>query len=227
MIHHPPIDFHYLGFVKVLKEWAMILIVQLESVSKSIPEIIKQASQSQLGILALLIIALFGLAIYFFRGAPVGWRVLIFLVFFCGVVVYAWEINRVAGRPVSVHYVGRVLDKLRSLPLPESKITVTLNNNFEPLGRLTLTDNFHSGFRAATPRRMRRCASIMRNMNHTSESCLPISATSWVMFIWHLLDKVSQSLSQEPWWGRRDKRPLQPQPRPRSQVLQQEALEVF
>ena len=52
--------------------------------------------------------------------------VLIFLIFFCGVGVYAWEINRVAGRPVSVHYIGRVLDKLTSAPLPESKVTVTL-----------------------------------------------------------------------------------------------------
>ena len=40
--------------------------------------------------------------------------------------MYAWEINRVAGRPVSVHYIGRVLDKLTSAPLPESKVTVTL-----------------------------------------------------------------------------------------------------
>ena len=110
----------------------MILQAQLESVSKSVPEIIKQASQSQLGILALLIIVLFGLAIYFFRGAPIRWRALIFLVFFCGVVAYAWEINRIAGRPVSVHYVGRVLDKLTSLPLPESKITVTLSNKSDP-----------------------------------------------------------------------------------------------
>jgi hypothetical protein len=110
----------------------MIFLAQLESVSKSIPEIIKQASQSQLGILALLIIVLFGLAIYFFRSAPVGWRVLIFLVFFGGVVVYAWEINRIAGRPASVHYVGRVLDKLTSVPLPESKVVVTLRNNSEP-----------------------------------------------------------------------------------------------
>ena len=118
--------------VKVLKESPIILLAQLESLSKSIPEIIKQASQSQLGILALLIIVLFGLAFYFFRGAAVGWRVLIFLIFFCGVGVYAWEINRVAGRPVSVHYIGRVLDKLTSAPLPESKVTVTLRNNPEP-----------------------------------------------------------------------------------------------
>jgi len=110
----------------------MILQAQLESVSKSVPEIIKQASQSQLGILALLIIVLFGLAIYFFRGAPVRWRALIFLVFFCGVVAYAWEVNRIAGRPVSVHYVGRVLDKLTSVPLPESRITVTLSNKPDP-----------------------------------------------------------------------------------------------
>jgi hypothetical protein len=107
----------------------MILASQIGSVAKSIPEIIKQASQSQMGILALLIIVLFGLAFYFFRKAPVPWRALIFLVFFAGVCVYAWEINRIAGRPVSVHYVGRVLDKLTSAPLPESKITVAVNNN--------------------------------------------------------------------------------------------------
>src|SRR6266404_8558977 len=105
--------------VKALKESAMIPFAQIEAVSKSIPEIIKQASQSQLGILALLIIVLFGLAFYFFRKAPVAWRALIFLIFFSGVCVYAWEINRIAGRPVSVHYVGRVLDKLTSAPLPE------------------------------------------------------------------------------------------------------------
>ena len=110
----------------------MILLAQVESVSKSIPEIIKQASQSQLGILALLIVVLFGLAFYFFRSAPIRWRALIFFVFFCGVAVYAWEIFRIAGRPASVHYVGRVLDKLTSAPLPESKVTVTLSNKSEP-----------------------------------------------------------------------------------------------
>ena len=110
----------------------MILLAQIESVSKSIPEIIKQASQSQLGILALLIIVLFGLAFYFFRSAPIRWRALIYFVFFCGVAVYAWEIFRIAGRPASVHYVGRVLDKLTSAPLPESKVVVTLSNKSEP-----------------------------------------------------------------------------------------------
>ncbi len=57
----------------MLKESPIILLAQLESLSKSIPEIIKRASQSQLGILVLLIIVLFGLAFYFFRGAAVGW----------------------------------------------------------------------------------------------------------------------------------------------------------
>jgi hypothetical protein len=110
----------------------MILQAQLESVSKNIPNIIKEASQSERGILALLIIVLFGLAIYFFRGAPIRWRALIFLTFFCGVVAYAWEIFRVVDRPISAHYVGRVLDKLTSVPLPESKIIVTLSNKSEP-----------------------------------------------------------------------------------------------
>jgi len=40
-----------------------------EPIVKNLPEIIKQASQSQRGILALLVIVLFGLACYFFRGA--------------------------------------------------------------------------------------------------------------------------------------------------------------
>src|SRR5882757_1637917 len=110
----------------------MTLMAQVGAVAKSIPEIIKQASQSQLGILALLIIVLFGLAFYFFRKASVQWRALIFLLIFSGVCTYVWEINRVAGRPISVHYVGRVLDKLTSSPLSESKVTVILNNAAEP-----------------------------------------------------------------------------------------------
>jgi len=47
---------------------------ELEPVLKNLPEIIKQGSQSQLGILALLSIVLFGLAIYFFRSAPMALR---------------------------------------------------------------------------------------------------------------------------------------------------------
>jgi len=63
-----------------------------EPIVKNLPEIIKQASQSQRGILALLVIVLFRLACYFFRGAVLGVRVLIWLILFGGTATYGWEI---------------------------------------------------------------------------------------------------------------------------------------
>ena len=105
---------------------------ELEPVLKSIPEIIKQASQSELGIFALLIIVLFGLAFYFFRKAPVKWRAIIFFVFFAGVVAYGVEITRVANKPSAVHYVGQVLDKLTKDPIHKASVVVSLGPNVEP-----------------------------------------------------------------------------------------------
>src|SRR5713101_718384 len=127
----------------------MIVVAQLGPIAKSVPEIIKQASQSQLGILALLIIVLFGLAFYFFRKAPVRWRGLIFLVFFLGVAGYAWAITRVATKPVAVHYVGRVIDKLTSTPLEESTVLVTVGNKSDP-PRFTDSDGNFSFWIART-----------------------------------------------------------------------------
>lgn len=127
----------------------MIVFAQLGPIAKSIPEIIKQASQSQLGILALLIIVLFGLAFYFFRKAPVRWRALIFLVFFLGVAGYAWAITRVATKPAAVHYVGRVIDKLTGTPLEESTVLVTVGNRSDP-PRFTDSDGNFSFWIART-----------------------------------------------------------------------------
>lgn len=123
----------------------MVLVMQspeLEPVVKNVPEIIKQASQSQRGILALLIIVLFGLAIYFFRTAPVKWRAIIFFVFFGDVVGYAWEINRIASKPEAVHYTGRVLDGVTSAPIHEARITVSLTNKGNPPYRSDSDGNF-------------------------------------------------------------------------------------
>ena len=102
---------------------------ELEPVLKNLPEIIKQASQSQLGILALLSIVLFGLAIYFFRSAPMALRAFIFLVFFGGVVAYGWEINRVASKPESKHYTGRIVDRATATPIHEARVTVLTGSN--------------------------------------------------------------------------------------------------
>jgi hypothetical protein len=102
---------------------------ELEPVLKNLPEIIKQASQSQLGILALLSIVLFGLAIYFFRSAPMALRAFIFLVFFGGVVAYGWEINRVASKPESKHYTGRIVDRATTTPIHEARVTVSAGSN--------------------------------------------------------------------------------------------------
>ena len=104
----------------------------IEPVVKSVPEIIKQASQSQLGILALLIIVLFGLAIYFFRKSSIAWRAIIFFAFFGGVIAYAMEITRVASKPESAHYVGRVLDKLSGEPIRKASVIVSLQNKPTP-----------------------------------------------------------------------------------------------
>ena len=123
----------------------MFLVLQspeLEPVVKNVPEIIKQASQSQRGILALLIIVLFGLAIYFFRAAPMKWRAIIFFMFFGGVVVYAAEIDRIASKPEAVHYTGRVLDEVTSVPIHEARVTVSLANIYNPPYRSDSDGNF-------------------------------------------------------------------------------------
>lgn len=105
---------------------------QVEPVVKTVPEIIKQASQSQLGILALLIIVLFGLAIYFFRKSPMKWSAIVFFVFFGGVVGYASEITRVASKPEAMHYVGRVLDQMTRAPILEARVIVSMGNKPNP-----------------------------------------------------------------------------------------------
>jgi len=101
-------------------------------VVKSLPEIIKQASQSQRGILALLVIVLFGLACYFFRGAALVVRVFIWLILFGGTATYGWEITRVATKPGAAHYVGRVVDKVSRNPLSEALISLSLTPQNQP-----------------------------------------------------------------------------------------------
>jgi len=60
----------------------------MDQLLKSLPDIIKAAAQSQLGILALLVVALSILAYVFFAKATVNVRVGIFVLLFAGVIVF-------------------------------------------------------------------------------------------------------------------------------------------
>jgi len=69
---------------------------------RTVPDIIKQASASPLGIFALIILGVGVLAFYFFRTAPVNVRTLIFVMMFMGVVLYGFAITRVAKGDASL-----------------------------------------------------------------------------------------------------------------------------
>jgi hypothetical protein len=60
----------------------------MDGLVKSLPEIIKEAAASPLGILALMIIGLAILAFFFFRGAAEKIKVVIFVMLFFGVVAF-------------------------------------------------------------------------------------------------------------------------------------------
>lgn len=71
----------------------------MDELVKSLPEIIKQAATSPLGILALMTIGLAILAFFFFRGAPLKARVVIFVMLFFGVVAFGAVVVRTAILP--------------------------------------------------------------------------------------------------------------------------------
>lgn len=69
----------------------------MEQLFQSLPDIIKAAAQSQLGILALLVVALAVLAYVFFATAAVRVRVGIFLLLFAGVVGFGVAMFRASN----------------------------------------------------------------------------------------------------------------------------------
>lgn len=66
----------------------------MDQLFKSLPDIIKAAAQSQLGILALLVVALSLLAYVFFAKASVRIRVGVFVLLFAGVIGFAVAVLR-------------------------------------------------------------------------------------------------------------------------------------
>src|SRR5258707_9148296 len=65
-----------------------------ETALKSVPDIIKAAADSNLGILALIILVLTSLAILFFRKADDTVRVGIFVLMFAGLGLFGWAMIR-------------------------------------------------------------------------------------------------------------------------------------
>ena len=100
---------------------------------KTVPEIIKQASQSALGIFALLLVIVGFLAYAFFRKAPLRVKIPIFLVIVAGTAVYGLEINRISNKPEVIHYTGRVVDAKTQAPIHEAKVTVKMRDASPPL----------------------------------------------------------------------------------------------
>lgn len=102
-------------------------------VMKSIPEIIKQASSSSLGIFALMIIVIGLLAYFFFVHAPVKIRFIIFSSILLGVALYGFAITRATqsttpasdGMPVKLTIGGVVVDASDDSGIPLAEINVT------------------------------------------------------------------------------------------------------
>lgn len=69
----------------------------MEELYRQLPAIIEQAAKSPLGLLALMVIALAGLGLVFFRSATERTRIMIFVLLLGGVAVFAIAAMRVAG----------------------------------------------------------------------------------------------------------------------------------
>ncbi|HEY1092028.1 MAG TPA: hypothetical protein VGE47_13125 [Burkholderiaceae bacterium] len=92
----------------------------MEQLVKSLPDIIKAAAQSQLGILALLVVALSVLAYFFFAKAKVKIRVGIFVLLFAGVVGFGAAMFRASDAslgqaPTAGATVGSLSKEARTL----------------------------------------------------------------------------------------------------------------
>ena len=118
-----------------------------EEISKNAPDIIRAASQTPLGILALMVLALSVLAAILFRDAPHRTRSIIFVLLFLGVAAYACAITRESQLRPAI-----------SFPSAESKpieVTPLLSSNPE---WLVFIGQYNSG--AEAKRKQQAAASI-------------------------------------------------------------------
>lgn len=93
--------------------------MQIAESAKTIPDIIREAAQSQLGILALMIIAIALLGYAFFRTAGERIRIAMFVLLFAGVVAFA----------VSISSVPRTADTTKGATATDTAASATPTNN--------------------------------------------------------------------------------------------------
>ena len=98
----------------------------LADIWQYVPQIIKEAATSPLGLLALMIIALAILAFFFFKDAGVLVRVIIFIILFCAVVVFAAKV---------AYKANEVATSTNTSPTPASSNGTLDENADEPTPR--------------------------------------------------------------------------------------------
>lgn len=86
----------------------------MEKLAANVPEVIKAASGSPLGILALIIILAALVGIYFFRRGPYQAQLLVFGCFVAGSVAYGWSIDKAGDK------IGKVAAGTSTVPGPAS-----------------------------------------------------------------------------------------------------------
>jgi hypothetical protein len=88
-----------------------------DNVIKTVPEIIKAASGTNLGILALLILVLALFGFYFFRKTGAGYQFLVFLVMFCGVSAFGYA-------AITVQRDATIRNPLATVAIPDLRLSL-------------------------------------------------------------------------------------------------------
>ena len=104
--------------------FATLALLELSTpadISKNLPDVIKAASSSPLGILALMIVALAGLAFYFFKSSSEKVKIGIFVMLFCGVALYGYELRSASQNKHNVY--GTVIDSNNN-SIPGAVVTI-------------------------------------------------------------------------------------------------------
>lgn len=98
-----------------------VLLLSVETVTKDIPEIIKAASASPLGILALLILAIAGIAFVFFRKQGPKVTMPVFAAILVAGTCYGFAVTRVPKPPIT-RITGKVVDVETDRPLADATV---------------------------------------------------------------------------------------------------------
>lgn len=121
------------------------------SVAKTVPDILKEASKSPLGIFALMVLLLGGLAYVFFRRANPRIKIIIFMVLFAGAVAYGVavvNVPRSVDSPApenSLVLAGTIVDSSSDAAVPQAEVSLVGRSE------MTLSDD-HGNFKITLQR---------------------------------------------------------------------------